>query len=71
MLRHSTSELLLHRATSGTTSAPNLPPAPTRAPPAPRASSRGHRHRLLLVLRPVVRPQPLPSMSGRVLEHTR
>eukprot|EP00983_Pelagomonas_calceolata_P111433 1159781-Pelagomonas_calceolata.AAC.4 len=26
MLRHSTSELLLHRATSGTTSAPNLPP---------------------------------------------
>eukprot|EP00983_Pelagomonas_calceolata_P000360 11638-Pelagomonas_calceolata.AAC.1 len=32
MSKRYTSRDLLHRATSGTTSAPNLPPAPTRAP---------------------------------------
>eukprot|EP00983_Pelagomonas_calceolata_P115171 1160167-Pelagomonas_calceolata.AAC.12 len=73
MLRHSTSELLLHRATFGTTSAPNLPPAPTPAPPAPRVSSRGHRHRLLLILLLVLRPEdPIydEKAMALALQHT-
>eukprot|EP00983_Pelagomonas_calceolata_P007422 242145-Pelagomonas_calceolata.AAC.1 len=61
MLRHSTSEPF------STTPLTLLRQIFLRHPRAPRS----HRHRLLLVLQPEERSQPLPSMFRRVLEHTR